>query len=384
MNQITQIFLTKFLFFRSGKTLALILSAVIHISHQPRPKSKDGPVAVILTLTEEMVEQIQKLSNIFCDDAKIKCTVLCNHYDQIQSESKPIDAGELLISTPYHMYEYLRTKSLRLHRCSHFAIYEADKMHHMCLDDEILQILSQIRPDCQTVLWSETWANELKKFIIDDNHVRLDIGSSAVEQSPLENIKQIVKVCDEKQKSAILVDIINSISSETNKQKTLIFTDTPNKADEVANILQRKGYHSKSLHNRKSTIKQNGILSEFHNETFQYLVLTDLAAKNIDFSNISTVVNYDMPIVISDYVNRVNRTGRLIDRTGISYSIVTEEDGDLVDDLIITLKQSNLTITPGLFILKAANTNSDEEITFAVPKGKSFQKFTICNDDVKD
>ncbi|XP_031625912.1 DEAD-box ATP-dependent RNA helicase 20-like [Contarinia nasturtii] len=366
---------------RTGKTLAMLLSAIIHISYQPRLKPDEGPVAVILTLTEEMAEQIQQLANIFCNDAKIKCTVVCDDINQTQTHIKPIDVGELLITTPYHLYEILRTKSISMERCSHFALYEADKMLHMCLDDEILQIESQIRPDCQRLIWSSMWTSELKKLIIDD-HVRLDVGSSEVEQN-LENIKQIVKLSDEKQKEALLIDVIDLILSESVKQKILIFTDTPNKADKIAKILQTKGYHSKSLHNRKSTTQQNAILFEFQSEAFQFLILTDLAAKNINFGNISHVVNCDMPLSISDYVNRVSRTNR----PGTSYSIVTEEDGDLVDDLIATLQNAHQSIPPPLFILKAANASPDHEIKFAVPKGKGFQKFTIDNnqsDDVKE
>lgn len=84
-----------------------------------------------------------------------------------------------------------------------------------------------------------------------------------------------------------------------------------------------------------------------------------------------------MPISILDYVNRVSRTERVIDGIGTSYSIVTEDDGYLVDDLIGILRQSMQQIDPALFILKAANADSDDEVSFAIPKGNVFQKYTI-------
>lgn len=362
----------------------MILQCFIHISYQTPLKPREGPIAVILALTEEIAEQIQQLANDISTDTNMKCTILCNDINNSGSHSEPSNnVGELLITTPYHLYEILRTKSLSLQRCSQFAVYEADKMIDMCLDDVILQIDSQIRPECQRLIWSSSWTNELNKLITDD-YVRLDIGcsSSVLKQSLSENRKQIVKVSEEKQKEDVLHEIIDLIVLEKGTQRTLIFTETPDKADKIANILQRKGYQSESFHNRKSAVQRDTILSEFQNEKFQFLVLTDVAAKNIKFNEITNVLNFDMPFCISDYINRVSRSnGSSNGGMGTSYSIVTEEDGDLVDDLIAILQQSQQPVNPALFILKAANVDSDDEITFAVPKGKGFQKYTIDNNE---
>lgn len=372
---------TLFSLFRTGKTLPMILSAIVHISYQTPTNSADGPIAVILAPTLEMAEQIELSAREFCTKENIKFTLLCSNLKQSKG-NKSTEVIDLLIATPDSLYEMLRSKSLNLHRCSHFSLYEADKMIDLGLDEEITQIASQLRPDCQRVVYSTVWNSDLRLLATEllDDYARLDISSAAVNVNLSENIQQIVKVSEEKKKRNELNEIIDLIESKAKaKRKTLIFAETQEKADKIADILKKKGCKCESFHNRKSAIQCDAILTEFHNDVFQYLVLTDVAAKNVNFSRISNVINFDMPISISDYVNRVNRTGRTADDQigSASYSIITEDDGYLVDDLIMILRQSTQKIDPALFILKAANADSDDEISFAIPKGKVFQKYTI-------
>lgn len=368
-----------FLFYSTGKTLSMLLSAIIHISHQIPTNSTDGPIAVILAPTLEMAEQIQLSADVFCSKANIKSTLLYSNLKDTEG-CKSTRVIELLVATPDSLYEMLRSKSLNLHRCSHLSLYEADKMIDLGLDEEISQIISQIRPDCQRIVWSTAWNYDLRLLATElfNDYSRLDIGSAAAKVNLCPNISQIVKVSEEDKKENELDEIIDTIESQVeDRRRTLVFTETQEKADKIADILKKKGCKTNSFHNRKSAFQRDAILTAFHNDEFQYLVLTDVSAKNVNFNRISNVINFDMPISILDYVNRVSRTGRVIDEIGTSYSIVTEDDGYLVDDLIGILRQSTQQIDPALFILKAANADSDDEISFAIPKGKVFQKYTI-------
>lgn len=109
------------------------------------------------------------------------------------------------------------------------------------------------------------------------------------------------------------------------------------------------------LHNEKSVHQRNETISSFERSEFDFLVLTDTAAKNLQFAAVSNVIHFDMPNSIVDYTNRVNRTGRNSDEIGTSYAIVTEDDGHLAEDLIEILQQTNQDVNPALFIMKAAN-----------------------------
>lgn len=356
--------------------MAMVLSALIHISKQLTKKPEDGPIAVILALTQEIAEQIQQTANEFCKKANIKSTVLCDNYSKLNDLDKKIE-GKLLITTPCHLYEFLRTKSINLERCSHFAIYEADKMVEMCFDEEIVQIDSQIRPDCQRIFWSTSWSSDLMRIAMADC-IRLEVGNtSVIEASISHDIKQIIKFSEEKNKMSVLYEVIDDILSKVERQKTLVFAETPEKADRIVKLLKKRSCKCSSIHNRKSLAQRNNWLLEFENNENQFLVLTDLAAKNINFNKIFNIINFDMPYSITDYVQRVQRIRQL--DSGTVYSIFTEEDGDLADDLISILQQSNQVVDPALFILKAANADSDNEISFAIPHGKDYKKYTIDN-----
>lgn len=354
--------------------LAMVLSALIHISHQIPKENGQGPIAVILALTPETAEQILQTANEFCNETNIKCTSLCNSPRKSKSHDKQKEVGELLITTPIHLYELLHSKLFSLERCSQLSSYEADKMVDMGLDEEIVQIESQIRPECQRLLWCSAWSSDLLKVALN-SYSRLEVGSSEVKTDIAQNVQQIVKISTEKKKEQTLHDIVDVIETQNANRKTLIFTETPEKANRVANILRKKNFQANSIHNKKSTTQRDGIISQFENKKIDFLITTDLAAKNVQFSEVRNVIHFDMPYCISEYVHRVNRMGRSGNGIALSYSIVTEEDGDLADDLIMILQQSNQPVEPGLMILKAANADSDDEISFAVPNKKN--KYTI-------
>lgn len=344
--------------------------------NQPSAKCRDGPIGVILAPTSEMAEQIRQIAQDFCQETGLNCTTLAQ--SKRQSKSQLNETGQLLIASPDILYEALRTKSMNLVNCSYFAVYDADQMIEMCLDEEIEQIALQIRRDSQRMILSKSCNEDLKELAMNilDEYVHLDVGITAVTLNINQNIKQIVKMCDDASKIEVLYEILDSLETKIGNQKLLIFTETPKNADNIARLLQNRGYQAKSLHNGKSLMQQDEIVTAFQNDSIHLLVLTDVAAKNRTFQRISIVIHVDMPISIAEYVKRVNRTGRS-DDIGFSYAIVTENDGHLADDLIAILQQTNQIIEPALFILKAANVDSDDEISYAIPKGKGFQIYTI-------
>lgn len=243
----------------------MILSAIVHILHQSPAKSGDGPIGVILVSTPEMAEEIRQQANDLCQEAGIKCTVLAESAHQSKNQTKPDEVGQLLIATPDCLYDSLREKLIGLPRCSYFAIYEANQMINVCLEEEISQIVSQIRPECQRLIWSSSWNGDLKELAMHilNDYIRLDVGSSAVEINVAQNVKQIVKISEEKNKKSVLHEIIDTIELQIGDRKTLVFTETPKEADKVARMLLKRGFQSKSLHNGKVAMEQSHILSAF-------------------------------------------------------------------------------------------------------------------------
>lgn len=357
--------------------LAVILSAVVHILNQDHKNIENGPCAVILAPTLELAEEIRQLAHVICEKANIKYTLFT------KNRIKAHAVNPLFITTADHLYEILRNKSLTLPKCSYFALYEPDKMIEMCMEEEILQIASQIRCECQRLMWSSSSNGDVRELALSILHdfVRLDVGTTVPQIHIASNVKQIIKVSDAKSKKDILNEIVGLIKAQLGDQKSLIFVETPANANEITNLLRKSGYSCDPLHNGKSKQQRHETISAFENGDFEFLVLTDTAAKNLQFTKISNVIHFDMPNSIVDYAHRVNRTGRNLNEIGTSYAIVTEDDGHLADDLIEILQQTNQDVNPALFIMKAANADSDDEISFAVPSGNGFKKYTIDNSE---
>lgn len=325
--------------------------------------------------TTELAEEIRQLAHVICESTNVKYTLFT------QNRVKAFTSHPLLITTADRLYEILRKKSLSLPNCSYFALYDVDKMIEMCMEEEIIQIASQIRCECQRLMWSTSSNADVRDLAttILNEFVRLDVGTTVPQIHIAQNIKQIIKVSDAKSKKDVLDEFVGVIEKQSGDQKSLIFVETPANADKVTSWLQKSGYDCMPFHNGKSKLKRCETISAFGNGKFDFLVLTDTAAKNLQFANISNVVHFDMPNSIVDYAHRVNRTGRKINEIGMSYAIVTEDDGHLAEDLIEILQQTNQEVSPALFIMKAANADSDDEISFAIPSGKGFKTYTIDN-----
>lgn len=353
--------------------IASILPAVIHILNQSPLQQNNGPIALILAPNNDLAEEMYRVAS----QLSIKCNVKCSYWHE---RSKQAGSTELLITTPDTMYDALDAAKVNLHRCSYFALYEIDRMLYAGFDEEIEQIVSQLRPDCQRTIWSSQWNAEIRNFSMDILHdyTLLQLGTKAPAIKANSNVKQNVKVCTEQSKPNEFLAIVDSINKfDQNQQKTLIFTETKQRATHISSNLQQKGYRSMALHTGLTQKQRNEVFSKFQNSEFPYLVLTDAIARNICFSGIDHVINYDFPISVADYLHRINRTGRSNNTANVSYTLFSEENGCQTEDFICTLKEANQPIDTALYVLKAANADSDDEIMFAVSKGKGFQKYKI-------
>lgn len=304
----------------------------------------------------------------------------CSYHYDIEKRSKKIPICDLLISTADAIYDSLDAAAISLHRCSYFTLYEFDRIIETGSEDEVHRTLSQLRPDCQRVIWTTTWNGEIRDFSMDvlGEHTVLNVGTTSPKLNANPNVKQTIKICTEQTKRKELQMIIDSIEeSQQNRRKTLIFVESKQRAIAITQEMRRKRYECKSLHTGLSQMQRETILLEFQNDCFPYLVLTDAVARNVNFSGIDYIVNYDFPLCVADYLLRIDQTGRSDTTVNESFALFSEENGFLADDLIEILKEANQPVDPALYILKAANVDSDDEISFAVPKGKGFKKYQI-------
>lgn len=181
----------------SGKTLTYCLPAIVHINAQPLLAPGDGPIVLVLAPTRELAVQIQQEVAKFGKSSRIRNTCVYGGVPkgpQVRDLSRGV---EVLIATPGRLIDMLETGKTNLRRVTYLVLDEADRMLDMGFEPQIRKILSQIRPDRQTCMWSATWPKEVRQLASDflNDFIQVNIGS--LELSANHNIQQIVEIIND-------------------------------------------------------------------------------------------------------------------------------------------------------------------------------------------
>ncbi|XP_064630913.1 uncharacterized protein LOC135489471 isoform X1 [Lineus longissimus] len=330
----------------SGKTLSFILPAIVHINHQPYLRPNDGPIALVLVPTRELAQQVQQVATEFGSTSRIKNVCVYGGAPkgpQIRSLER---GAEICIATPGRLIDFLERGNTNLKRCTYLVLDEADRMLDMGFEPQIRKILEQIRPDRQTLMWSATWPKEVRRLAEDFLKEYLQVNIGALQLHANHNILQIIDVCEEYEKERKLKALLEDIMAEAEK-KTLIFTETKRKADDLSRRLKREGWPVSCIHGDKTQPERDWVLQDFRVGRSFILVATDVASRGLDVEDIKFVVNYDYPASSEDYVHRIGRTARS-NNTGTAYTFFTPENSRQATDLVSVLKEAHQQINPKL------------------------------------
>lgn len=331
----------------SGKTLAYILPAIVHINNQPPLERGDGPIALILAPTRELAQQIQQVAIDFGHTSRVRNTCVFGGAPK-GPQIRDLERGaEICVATPGRLIDFLEANMTNLKRCTYLVLDEADRMLDMGFEPQIRKILEQIRPDRQTLMWSATWPKEVRTLAEDflKEYVQINIG--ALQLCANHNITQIIDVCEEHEKENKLFKLLEEITSQ-NDNKTIIFSETKRKVDDLTRRMRRDGWPAMCIHGDKSQPERDWVLNEFKTGRSPILVATDVAARGLDVDDIKFVINFDYPNCSEDYVHRIGRTARS-NKSGTAYTFFTTGNMKQAGDLIGVLKEANQTINPQLF-----------------------------------
>lgn len=183
---------------------------------------------------------------------------------------------------------------------------------------------------------------------------QINVGSLALAAN--HNIKQIVDVCEEKDKETKLCGLLKEIGSDGNN-KIIIFVETKKKVDDITKCIRREGYAAISIHGDKSQPERDYVLAEFRSGKSSILVATDVAARGLDVEDVKFVINFDYPNSSEDYVHRIGRTGRC-QQAGTAYAFFTMNNQRQAKDLIAVLEEAGQVVTAQLQELAASARNT--------------------------
>ncbi|EZG87066.1 putative DEAD box ATP-dependent RNA helicase [Gregarina niphandrodes] len=331
----------------SGKTLAFLLPAVIHIQDQPAVGFNEGPIALVLAPTRELVEQIKTEAHRFAGSLK---TGVAYGGAPRRGQLRSIRDGlDTMIACPGRLIDFVERGELFLNRVTYLVLDEADRMLDMGFEPQIRTIVKDIRPDRQTLMFSATWPKEVKALARDlctEDPVHVSIGSPDLKAN--HSVTQIVQVVNSlEDRHQQVMDLLTRLTQDDPHQRILIFTETKRGCDVLTRQLKATGLQALCIHGDKEQRERMYVLQEFRSGSHPILVATDVASRGLDIKNVMVVINYDMPNQVEDYVHRIGRTGRA-GAKGISYSFISEDKARLASDLIKILEEANQAVPPEL------------------------------------
>ncbi|XP_042457692.1 DEAD-box ATP-dependent RNA helicase 20-like [Zingiber officinale] len=328
----------------SGKTLAYLLPALIHVNSQPRLAYGDGPIVLVLAPTRELAVQIQEESVKFGSHVNVRSTCIYGGAPkgpQIRDLKKGV---EIVIATPGRLIDMLEACHTNLQRVTYLVLDEADRMLDMGFEPQIRKIISQIRPDRQTLYWSATWPREVealaRQFL--QNPYKIIIGSPDLKAN--QSINQIVEVILEHEKYPRLIKLLSELMDGS---KILVFLETKKGCDRVTRQLRMDGWPALSIHGDKDQAERDWVLAEFKSGRSPIMTATDVAARGLDVKDIKCVINYDFPVNLEDYVHRIGRTGRA-GAKGMAFTFFTQASARFAKELVKILQDAGQIVSPAL------------------------------------
>ena len=212
--------------------------------------------------------------------------------------------SDIVIATPGRLLSHLRFCDADLSGIHYLVLDEADRMLDIGFYDDIMEIISHLPKERQTMMFSATFPPDVEKLAhnVLNNPEEVKIAVS----KPADGITQGVYLLQETQK----VPLILSLFGDQSYGKTIIFSSSKDKVKELYRELKRLKLSVAQMHSDLAQTERSQVMLDFKNNKIQILVATDVVARGIDIDDIELVVNFDVPMQAEDYVHRIGRTAR--------------------------------------------------------------------------
>lgn len=290
----------------TGKTAAFTIPILQHLAEGAPPKKNSRKIqALIITPTRELAIQIDDNIKAYAAHTDIRNTVIFGGVKQ-HSQVKALQRGvDILTATPGRLLDLIGQGFISLKNINHFVLDEADQMLDMGFIHDIKKILKLLPSERQSLFFSATMPKSIielsKKILGDFEQVRI-----APKQTTAERVDQAIYFVPKKNKVKLLTHLLKTEPVDT----VLVFSRTKHGANKIVKKLEKAGIHAAAIHGNKSQNQRQKVLNAFKDGKINVLVATDIAARGIDVSQLSLVVQYDLPNVAETYVHRIGRTGR--------------------------------------------------------------------------
>ncbi|WP_282139315.1 DEAD/DEAH box helicase [Rossellomorea aquimaris] len=306
----------------TGKTHSYLLPIIEKVT-----ADSEQVQAVITAPTRELAQQIYQEVLKITKDSNIVSRCFIGGTDKQRTIEKLKHQPHIVVGTPGRINDLVKDQALFVHTASLLVIDEADLMLDMGFIEDVDQIAAKMPEKLQMLVFSATIPEKLKpflkKYMENPQYAHVE-----PEQLSAKNIQHVIVPLKSRDK----INLLYNILVEINPYLGIVFTNTKQKADEVADALIAKGLKVGRIHGDLSPRERKKMMKQIRNLDYQYIVATDLAARGIDIEGVSHIINFELPQDLDFYVHRSGRTARA-GNSGIAYTIYTPSDEDALNRL---------------------------------------------------
>ena len=288
----------------TGKTGAFSIP-ILEVLGKQKKQQKNAIKALVLAPTRELAIQIDESFKMYGKFLPLKHTAIFGGVSQANQIKVLSNGIDVLIATPGRLLDLIKQGYVDVSKIEILVLDEADHMLDMGFINDIKKILKFLPEKKQSLFFSATMPNEIKKFASSILNNPKEVYVAPV-SSTAETVKQELYFVDKIDKSNLLIELLNKKKGN----QSLVFTRTKHGADKLVRKLLKVGIKASAIHGNKSQGNRQRVLSDFKRNNISVLIATDIAARGIDIDNLPYVINYELPNIPETYVHRIGRTGR--------------------------------------------------------------------------
>ncbi|MFA5323382.1 MAG: DEAD/DEAH box helicase [Smithella sp.] len=312
----------------TGKTAAFAIPLIDKIHRGKSSKRDTGIKGLVMAPTRELATQIGEVFTSIAKHTKVKTFALIGGVEQDAQIKKLQEGIDILITTPGRMFDLIHQDGISLARVDTLVLDEADHMLDLGFIKDIQYVKKMLTRKHQTLFFSATINPEIKKLAfsqVKSTAIRIQISPDDPVSANVSHAVIFVEMDDKR-------FFLESFIRENPDSKIIIFVRTRVRAERVAKAMERVSIPSITIHGEKDQGERSEAMKKFKDGECQILIATDVSARGIDIPDINYVINYDLPEKAENYVHRVGRTGRGVNK-GMAISFCSQDEKELLNEI---------------------------------------------------
>lgn len=306
----------------TGKTAAFALPILQRLTRGPVRRTR----ALIIAPTRELAEQIHQNNRELGRHTRVRSTAIYGGVGKGPQVEALRRGTEIVVACPGRLLDLAGESSIDLSHVEVLVLDEADRMCDMGFLPDIQRIIKLLPTRRQTLFFSATMPPDIRQLA--DQMLKQPVTVQIGRVAPARTVSHALYPVTNKLKKTLLVAMLEQMAIG----RALVFTRTKRRARFLARDLETYGYNASALQGNMSQNKRQKAIDGFRSGKYDILVATDIASRGIDVTDISHVINFDMPDTVDAYTHRIGRTGRA-EESGEAFTLAVPEDAALVQEI---------------------------------------------------